>query len=637
MRPQDSFLENLSDSDAVWLQDFLQQVNSLRVVDAQRWKDLLCTVKDTPQGSRIPFIRQLLWARLQGTQDPGLIKGLYRAYVTDDASFVEFTLALAHALLDCTPAISVESIFDIFRPVYRERELRQEGREDAEQLLSRLESWETYDSRVVFFASALVGWSLQLERCLGLLLKQIESLPTDSALRYPLIRWVNYALNIDSDNCGHFRGRTRALYDSALDSFTDLARKTNPNRDKQKPVLLVAFSAFWDYKNAPTWIIFNYLRDMAARYPTITIHILNTDTRIYPTKLFAWIAPAFMNRRVINPEEKAWQETFFAGLANIHLHYWSDHYPMDTADGWDSGLPALIDYVAELSPDLMMVVHYELLGQAFLGSIPTIHYPMTTIFTDWLKTDCQIYWGHAPLSEVYGEKGPPIPIDRIGVQRLGVNPSYGDNHVYQREELNLPPGATVVVSIGTRLDREITEDIARQMMAILKSHPDACWLLVGTRATIPAIAIMDAVKDRVIVRTFDPHVEAIYEHCDIYLNPPRPGGGFSAAMAMFHHVPVLNVGASSDVGMYLDQEFNDDNLTDMIKRLGTWLCNEELRGMAAEKQRERLLSEFSVEKAVDSLLPILGNTITRFWKEKGETTPPWCDDLISKTLNETMP
>ncbi len=619
------FINQLTDDDATRFRQLREAVAAIEVAEAQRWKDTLAETLKLPNTILSLALRTLLHARLQQTRDAGLIKGLFRITEHDARYRGEFCFALMHAILDAGERVDIYALHALFRPIYRELHFEESWQQQADILLDRLASHRVSDLRCIYFLSALAGWQYRLADCLKAMLDQANLLPTGSGLRYPLSRWINYAINTDPDQCQALRAPCRQLYDGIMDKLSELAATSHQSHSasesSRKPKLLVAFSSFWDFHNAPTWIIFNYLRDMAQRLPHLEIHILNTDGRHYPMELFSWIAPSFMNRRVIREEEILWQQTFFKDCPNVHFLYWSDQYPMHSVSGWETGLSPLIDYVQALSPDLILAVHYELLGQAFLGKIPTIHYPMTTVFSDWLKTDCQIYWGNAPLDETYAGRQLPIPRDRVGIQRLGVNPSYGDSHAYSRMELGLPEDATVVISVGTRLEREITPELATSMASLMKKHEKLHWLLVGTGAAITALQNMQEVASRVVVRSFDSHVEAVYPHCDIYLNPPRPGGGFSAAMAMYHHVPVLNVGTASDVGMYLASEFIDQDMENMMQRLDSWLQDAALRKQIAERQRERLLTEFSISRAVDTLLPVFDNTLRRFWQEKHQPLP----------------
>jgi len=115
-----------------------------------------------------------------------------------------------------------------------------------------------------------------------------------------------------------------------------------------------------------------------------------------------------------------------------------------------------------------------------------------------------------------------------------------------RNDLGLPEHACVFVTAGYRLKDEINGDWAAQMTALLKQHPTAVWLLVGGSGTLPP-ALNDIPQQQLYIVPNHPDLRSVYRCCDIYLNPPRMGGGFSVAEAMAESLPVVSY-ANSDGG-----------------------------------------------------------------------------------------
>ena len=117
--------------------------------------------------------------------------------------------------------------------------------------------------------------------------------------------------------------------------------------------------------------------------------------------------------------------------------------------------------------------------------------------------------------------------------------------VLSRQALGLPENALVLVSVGFRLNTEIQGAWAERMEAFLQAHPQALWLLVGSGPDLPPRLANRSTRIRALPPGLD--VRAVYRACDIYVNPPRMGGGFSVAEAMAEGLPVLAF-AGSDGG-----------------------------------------------------------------------------------------
>lgn len=120
-----------------------------------------------------------------------------------------------------------------------------------------------------------------------------------------------------------------------------------------------------------------------------------------------------------------------------------------------------------------------------------------------------------------------------------------------RETANIKPGAFVLVTLGFRLATEIMGSWAQKMVQWMRAHPSAIWILVGGVGTIPP-ALGELADDQLQVLPQQVNIRGLFGVCDVYLNPPRMGGGFSVAEAMAEALPVLAF-AQSDGGNKLGE------------------------------------------------------------------------------------
>lgn len=133
------------------------------------------------------------------------------------------------------------------------------------------------------------------------------------------------------------------------------------------------------------------------------------------------------------------------------------------------------------------------------------------------------------------------------------------NQTITRQQLNIADSNIVLVTVGARLQSEINGVWAQQIKALLRQYPTTVWFLIGGDGALPP-ALEDIPKQQIKCMPNTPDLMAIYRCCDIYLNPPRLGGGFSVAEAMAEQVPVVSYNDSdggNKLGSYAVKDLNE--------------------------------------------------------------------------------
>jgi glycosyltransferase involved in cell wall biosynthesis len=132
---------------------------------------------------------------------------------------------------------------------------------------------------------------------------------------------------------------------------------------------------------------------------------------------------------------------------------------------------------------------------------------------------------------------------------LGLPASFACDHPYRirdaarpssadRAGLGLPTDKLILISVGARLPEEIAGPWAQAMLRVLAQQPNIVWLLVGGTGTMPA-ALAHAAPGSVMTLPHQKDIASLLAVSDIYINPPRLGGGFSVAEAMAASLPVV--------------------------------------------------------------------------------------------------
>ena len=255
----------------------------------------------------------------------------------------------------------------------------------------------------------------------------------------------------------------------------------------------------------------------------------------------------------------------------------------------------LMPMLAEFDPDVVLLVGlFSPLAAALHTVRPLVGISVNTVapiapLDVWLTADAEVErretWG--------GIFSPPLPVFHPWrVKRT--------NKQWQltRAELGLDETAVIWITAGFRLEHEIKGEWANRMAQLTSRHPRVVWLLVGGDGKLPQALLPVASRVRALATRKD--LPGILRNSDVYVNPPRMGGGFSVAEAMAEGLPVTSF-AGSDGG----DKVGDLSLPDMnayIERLAALTENPGLRADMGRVLRQRFAERFDVEASGPALL-----------------------------------
>jgi glycosyltransferase involved in cell wall biosynthesis len=178
-----------------------------------------------------------------------------------------------------------------------------------------------------------------------------------------------------------------------------------------------------------------------------------------------------------------------------------------------------------------------------------------------------------------------------------------------REDLGLRSDAVVLITAGTRLPKEIVGDWALAMLEICTRFPQVVWLLVGGDGTMSEV-LQAANAANIKSLPYQSNLKGIYNCCDIYLNPPRLGGGFSVAEAMAEGLPTLAF-SDTDGGKKLGAlaaKNNEDYFAELIQLI----TDPAFRDIKGKQMQEIFHSTINLENSTPSLLRAIALTQEKF-------------------------
>ena len=159
-----------------------------------------------------------------------------------------------------------------------------------------------------------------------------------------------------------------------------------------------------------------------------------------------------------------------------------------------------------------------------------------------------------------------------------------------REAMQVPADAVVLITAGFRLPDECAPPWSDRVMRFLDEHPQAWWVLLGTQAA----RLHPSIGAHPRVRVLPPERSAApwYAMADIYLNPPRIGGGGSVAQAMEQGLAVASLG-DCDGGDKIG-ELAAPSVEACFAQLSEWTLDATARRAVGERLRAQFRAQLDM-------------------------------------------
>ncbi len=156
-----------------------------------------------------------------------------------------------------------------------------------------------------------------------------------------------------------------------------------------------------------------------------------------------------------------------------------------------------------------------------------------------------------------------------------------------RAALAVPDDAIAVAIIGLRLGQEVTPAFAATLDDLVRREPRLFFLFVGPLDNhAELVAGLPDLARRSTAHGYDIDVVSVLAACDLYLNPPRGGGGASAAYALSRGVPAYSL-AAGDVGTVVGPGFHLPALADFATHASRFADDAAKRERLREAARRR--------------------------------------------------
>lgn len=265
---------------------------------------------------------------------------------------------------------------------------------------------------------------------------------------------------------------------------------------------------------------------------------------------------------------------------------------MEMVSRWTSAIATILQF----DPDLILCIGpYSPITSALYSFRPVVALPTNAVSflgsaDIWLRgsvhkiSDSEMTWDHEF----------PIPLAHFHPFRI---PKNNNKRSLTRKELGIDPSALVLVTVGFRLKNEIFGIWATQMLDTLTQFDKLVWVIIGSET--PS-ALEHAPHGKVINLGVRDDVSSIMKLCDIYVNPPRMGGGFSVLEAMSLGIATLafsNTDGGEKIG---SRAANDQQM--YFSQLIKLITNQEIRTAIGMRMQKRFIENYDTESSGLSLM-----------------------------------
>lgn len=232
-------------------------------------------------------------------------------------------------------------------------------------------------------------------------------------------------------------------------------------------------------------------------------------------------------------------------------------------------LKALVNSITQIKPIFSWYIGgISLISEILTGITTTIAMPCTNGYAV-SEANVMLHYLNSGSDEV---KKAEEYIDKKGQKRVHLDMQIDHKAAFKgsltKKDLGLPEESFVIVIAGNRLDAEITEEFVKIMEQIIEIDKQICFAIIGNLDKIEEIFNPAVFHHKIFLLGYQKDFIEVLNVMDLFLNPPRKGGGGGAVRAIAVGVPVITLG-DCDVATTVGKEFvceTEEEIIELVKK-----------------------------------------------------------------------
>lgn len=394
-------------------------------------------------------------------------------------------------------------------------------------------------------------------------------------------------LDINISNNKEVSNLMKELYAEILDSFKaelNIYKNHIPLKERNKDLVFIITSQFLTLEHGPTKTTLDRAVNL-CKYFDKQVLIINA----------ADISPIvdgkpFYNLKSGNIFDEYSEKSGFSVEDGLVFQFYQPKKPMPNIDE----IKKIINSVIQYKPYFILNIGETLISDLCSLFVPTI--AQTTVPS------------RVPLTfntfSVVGN--PKLKLTENMILSIFTFWYKPQTHTYKKSDFSLPEDKFLIIVSGGRLTEEVTYDFLYEIREIFNYN--AHIVFAGAFDTYEQIISKDNVlKENTTFLGFQDDMLAVTELCDLYINPPRIGGGTSIAEALSKGKPAVTLNFG-DCSISAGEDFCVETLSEMKDMIIKYITDTKFYTEMSKKalKRNELLTD--TKKSLEHIITSVENS-----------------------------
>lgn len=165
---------------------------------------------------------------------------------------------------------------------------------------------------------------------------------------------------------------------------------------------------------------------------------------------------------------------------------------------------------------------------------------------------------------------------------------------YQKKDFGIPQHAFVIVIAGNRLDLEVKKEFEQMLFQLLDMKQEFMIAVIGECPVFRKRMLEGSRADRFCFLGHQKDFKGAIGIGDVFVNPPRQGGGTGGLFALMESVPVITQGGC-DVSAMTGNKFVCERMEDMPALILRYFTDRDFMDVQKENCRREAAAKLNVD------------------------------------------
>lgn len=172
---------------------------------------------------------------------------------------------------------------------------------------------------------------------------------------------------------------------------------------------------------------------------------------------------------------------------------------------------------------------------------------------------------------------------------------------YKKSDFDIDEKSFVITIVGTRLGVEVNDEFIPVLKKVLELDPTIVLVFIGICTDFEEKRKKIGFGDRVKYIGHQKDLRGVLNIAQLYLNPPRKGGGTSSVEALAEGVPVITLG-SCDVAYSCGEAFECASIDEMPELVHKYMTDKEFYENQSKRAKIQSESVVNTEEVLRGIL-----------------------------------